>query len=643
MALLFLLFCRPFAYAASQGVPVQLGPGDVVPTGNEWIALPDIRATDGALTTFNVLSMRDRGLLQVSGAQGAPVLQPAFAVNGKPLTFHGLQWDLQGYWVPTARQTVDGMEATITYCAPIGARGAFLRLTLTNHRTNAATVTLGANVSWGGLDRVTYTPVRLRGEKAVSTAPWVDDGEVFSFITSDTRFAWAFVHPGSKALVLRPPLSLAPEETAQHVATIAPGETAEAIYILGVGVEEFSAAHSAKAVWEELDRHGADAMIERTAQWCKERTRTTGRQDLDTLMNRNFLFTAFYAWGRTLDTEEFVGVTSRSPRYYVSAAYWDRDAMLWSFPGLLDIGPDLARQALQYALTTQLRNTGTHSRFIDGAVLEDGFQLDEAVAPLIAMHSYVERTGDLAFLQAHRADLLALRDRVFARYDAGTGLYSSLQDPQDEYRKLPFLTDDNVLTWKALLDLASLMDRLQDTADAKDLRQRAMALHAAILKYTVSDQAQGAEGPMFSCATDGVHPKFCDVPPGSLMRLPALGFLKEDDPLFKNTYQWLHSSNYQYSYYDRPFGLPGSYRLPITTSWEVADHLLLQEGKGRALRVLVTSHWDGGIISEGLDPQTAVVDHPGRAFATAAGYVAHAICQASCIDGRPPENDGKKK
>ena len=66
------------------------------------------------------------------------------------------------------------------------------------------------------------------------------------------------------------------------------------------------------------------------------RTRTTGQPDLDALMNRNFLFTALYAWGRTIDTEQFVGVTSRSPRYYVSAAYWDRDAMLWS-PGLLDV------------------------------------------------------------------------------------------------------------------------------------------------------------------------------------------------------------------------------------------------------------------------------------------------------------------
>jgi hypothetical protein len=37
-------------------------------------------------------------------------------------------------------------------------------------------------------------------------------------------------------------------------------------------------------------------------------------------MNRNFLFTALYAWGRTIDTEQLVGVASLSPRYYVSAS-----------------------------------------------------------------------------------------------------------------------------------------------------------------------------------------------------------------------------------------------------------------------------------------------------------------------------------
>jgi hypothetical protein len=85
--------------------------------------------------------------------------------------------------------------------------------------------------------------------------------------------------------------------------------------VLGVGPEEFSADHSAKALRELIDRNGAGAMIDQAAAWCKRRTRTTSQPDLDLLMNRNFLFTALYAWGRTIDTEQFVGVTSRSPRY----------------------------------------------------------------------------------------------------------------------------------------------------------------------------------------------------------------------------------------------------------------------------------------------------------------------------------------
>jgi meiotically up-regulated gene 157 (Mug157) protein len=150
------------------------------------------------------------------------------------------------------------------------------------------------------------------------------------------------------------------------------------------------------------------------------------------------------------------------------------------------------------------------------------------------------------------------------------------------------------------------------------------------MKSSISDQAPGAMGPIFVCATDGKNPLFADVPPGSLMKLPALGFISENDPVFVRTYEWLHSKNYKYSYSDQPYGLPGSYRLPFTTSWVMADQLSLMRGREQALKVLRTSAWDGGIVSEGVDPTSAVMDSAGRAFATAAGYVAHAICQNFC-------------
>ncbi len=624
--------CTAFA----QLTPVNLKPGDVLPTGNEWISLPDIRAEDGALQTFNVLSMQHRGLMQVQGERNKPVLQPFFEANGRRLPFKNPSWNLIEYWIPAAHLTFDNLDATLTWCAPHGSRAAFLHMTLTNRSTAAVPVALGVLASWGELDRVTYNPIPLRGERTEGVAPWVGSAEVFAFSTSDTEFAWSLEYPGSQATVLSPPDTLAPELDARRTATLQPGESVEANFVLGAGIEEFSAAHNVKALAEELFRYNADTLIAREAAWCKLRTRTTGQPDLDILMNRNFLFTEMYAWGKTIDTEQLVGVTSRSPRYYVSAAYWDRDAMLWSFPALLDVDKPMAREALEYALTTQLRNTGTHSRFIDGVVLEDGFQLDEAVAPILALGAYEKTTKDVAFLRAHRDAVFALRDRVLGRLDPVTGLYSSLQDSQDEFQKLPYLTYDNALTWRALLDLQSMLEALGEKEDAREMAQRASALHAAILKMSVASGAPGASGQIFVSATDGKQTLFTDIPPGSLMKLPALGFISATDPLFARTYDWLHSSSYPYSYSTRPYGLPGSYRLPFTTSWGVADHLLLPQGREQALKILRNSPWDGGIITEGVDPDSDVMDTAGRAFATAAGYMAHAICEAMCQNASAP-------
>jgi hypothetical protein len=610
---------------------VKLKSPDVLPTGNEWIALPEIRASDGALESFNVLSMRDRGLLEVVGERGTPVLQPYFTVNGKLLALRDLKWELIEYWIPVAHFNVDGMEGTLTYCAPPGSRAAFIRLTIVNNRAEAVDTALGLKASWGALNRVTYTPVEQRGERTMSEAPWVATAHVFSFITHDTQFAWSVIYPGGQARLAQQPTSISPGLDAAKTVKLGPGESAEEYFVLGAGLEEFSGPHNAKALRELLDRHGAEEIIAQTAAWCRKRTRTTGKPDLDMLMNRNYLFTAMYAWGKTIDTEQVVGVTSRSPRYYVSAAYWDRDAMLWSFPGLLDIDKDLARDALQYALTIQLRNTGVHSRFIDGVVLEDGFELDEGVAPIVALAAYVKQTNDTAFLTSHKEAVIALRDLLLARFNSGTGMYSSLQDSQDEYQKQPFLTYDNALVWRALLDLSMLFDRLKDPAASKDMSQRADSLKKAVMRSAVSNGAPGATGTIFVSSTDGKNSTYADIPPGSLMKLPALGFVPEDDPVFTRTYEYLHSKNYRYSNSDQPYGLPGSYRLPFTTSWTVADHLMLSVGKEQALKILRASEWDGGIITEGVDPKTAVLDHEGRAFATAAGYVAHAICKSFCV------------
>lgn len=612
--------------------PLALQPHDVVPTGNEWLSIPDIRAADGALTSFNVLSKAYRGLLQMRGPAGEPLLRPVIVADGGEVALTGLDWGVIADWIPVARATIDGLAVELVVCAPLGSRAALVRLRLVNRRAVPVRLGLGFDAAWGTIERITYQPVELEGKRRLAPGLWVDDATTFAYRTDDTRFAWSLVHPDLDAELDETPevqrARLRGEET-----VVAAGATAEALVVLSPGLEEMSAPHNGKALVERIDRLGSDGVIAATAARLAASARTTGRADLDLLMNRNALFTRFFAWGRTIDGEETVGVTSRSPRYYVSAAYWDRDSMIWSFPGLLRFDPASAREALGHALGTQLANTGIHSRFIDGVVLEDGFQLDQAAAPVLALADYLATTGDTAFVERHRDAVDHLAALLASVRDATTGLYTSWQDAQDEYRRHPFLTTANVLVWKALAGLAALHRVLGREAAAAEAEAEAGRLRAAILRHLVIDR-DGRR--MFAAGWDGAGDHLVeDIPPGSLFRLPALGFVAEDDPVFVATSEWLRSAAHVHGNHGAAWGLPGSYRLPFTTAWVIADLLRLSSLRETALRLLLGSTWDGGIVTEGIDPATGRMDRDGRAFATAAGYVAAAICDVFAVD-RPP-------
>jgi hypothetical protein len=606
---------------------LTLAADDVIPTGNDWIALPSIRAGDAALMDFNVISMRYRGLIEYAGPIGQPLIKPFLSVGGVKKPLANLRWSLRDYWLPTGTMVAEGVRTTISYVAPAESRAAIVRFQVTNLGKAPIKVAPGMEVSWARTNRVTYSPEPLAGARTMSPTPIDSDMEVFNYRTDDTQFAWGFAYVGSQGVLHA---GGNPGVTAQHEATLAPGETLDVHYLIGVGLEEYSAAYAMRVLNKRIDRYGIDGVIDQAAAEARLHTRTTGRADLDRVMNRNMLFTTYFAWGRAIDTEQFVGMTSRSNRYYVSAAYWDRDALLWSFPALLDTDPARAREVLGYVFGTQARNFGIHSRFIDGVVLEDGFELDELVAPLVALKSYVDETGDQTLVARYAPEIETIEQRLYALRDPGTGLYETFQDAEDEYVQKPFSIYDNVLTWKALNDMASL-----DARGGADLRARAVALKAAIMKYGVRSGAEGARGPIFAAIVSATAADFMDVPPGSLLKLPQLGFIAEDDPLFVRTYDWLHSSHYQYSFGNKPYGLPGSYRVPFTTSWSVADHLRLKAGRAKAIKILTESPWDGGIITEGVKPETEVPDQEGRGFATAAGYIAHTICEEFCTDRTP--------
>ena len=386
----------------------------------------------------------------------------------------------------------------------------------------------------------------------------------------------------------------------------------------GLGYEEVAAATSAK----ELLRQGFDALYARTAAWLAAREKPVADPALHALLNTNLFFAFFYASGRSMDTEELCLMTSRSPRYYVSAAYWDRDSLLWAFPAILATDPPYAREILTYVFTRQARNFGVHSRYIDGTVLEPGFELDELCAPVVALSRYVQATGDADFAREPllQSGLRAILRMLETKRHPTLGLYETFLQPTDDLHRYPFLTYDNALVCFALRALATLLHQ-------PELEAQAQAVRDAVYAHCVREQGGRA---FFAWSVDaqGAFDVY-DEPPGSLQLLPFYGFCDARDPIWQNTVAIIRDRSYALSFADAPIAEIGCQHAPHPWVLSMCNSLLSGHAPD-ALRHLALTQLDNGIACESVNEFTGACE-TGEAFATCAGFLAYALCQVLSV------------
>jgi hypothetical protein len=403
-----------------------------------------------------------------------------------------------------------------------------------------------------------------------------------------------------------------------------PGSSWTFPFYFGLGPDEIGAF----AVAREFQRMGWETVLLESLEWLKKRRRQTAEPALDRVMNTNAFFNRFFATGQTLDTEEVVCLTSRSPRYYVSGAYWDRDTLLWSFPSVLALDPEWARKVLGYCYGRQGKNFGVHSRYLSGTVLEPGFELDEFCAPIIALRAYLETTGDQGFLEEPgvRTFLDRFEKDLAKKKHPQVDLYQTWLLPSDDPWPQRYVIYDNVLVWRALRDLAAIRRMENDEVSAARLDHQESLVTQAILEHGL---VQGPKGKMFAWSVDldgGEKPMLYDEPPGSLLLLPHYGFCSVTDPVWMNTRDWIYSSNYPYSFAGKPFEEVGCGHAPHPWVLGAVNSLLAGE-KGRALKFLSRAKMDNGIACESVDEHTGEVA-TGEAFATCAGFLAYGLWRA---------------
>jgi uncharacterized protein len=599
---------------------------DWFPTGNLYVALPQLSRLDAGIYSVGATSLKDNGLLELCGApeEGLPFLRPLIELDGRRLALADLRWERLDGWLPRFTCQATGLEISGTIFAPLDEKGFVYLLEVT--ATQDGRVNLGLEGWWKSLDLVVFSGRALEAKRLVWRDSWTGSlvGEASSGLP---LLAWGMQPDQEAGLTLE----------GEHYRWETPfelkaGQTARAACYISLNLERDGARSGAL----HLRRMGWQRLLSETRAWLIAHSHDISDPTLSRIFHENLFFNYFYAQSRCLDQPELVLMTSRSRSYYVCAAYWARDACLWSFPGLLLVDRRQARRALQAILTRYLPEAAQHALYLNGQTLYPGFELDQACAPLIALEHYLQVTGKRELFQQAwlPAALSQAYQTISGHYDAQTGLYGTFLTPHDDPTGFPYLTFNNVLVWRALQILADLDDagathyrsashlkRASHLKSASHLRQQAEKLKLAILKKCVR---QGPFGPQYVAAVDAEGAcDWNDLPGASWSLFPYYGFCSAKAPLYLNSLRWIYSEHNPH-YYPGPFGGAGTAHFPFPSCFDLTNRLLRKDPA--ALELIKQLKMDHGLACESFDSQTGAV-RTGAAFATLAGFLAYALSE----------------
>lgn len=614
---------------------------ELLSTGNEFIAIPYISASNAGIRNISFMYTGFRACIELHGSEDFPFLQPFVEINSHNLFDGEVEVEQISYWIPHFRVLASGIEASAFVFAPLDRRGFACKLKIrcvdandsqsspikiragwrgcwqrTHHAAKLAKLMAGVKHAYISSCQIGVPVIEYRGHTPLFAMALVPEDVMRSKIWGAKNKVEITEWPGES--IIASPGEPAYYEVADEY-TPTPGEEKDINLYVGIGLEEVSAIASA----QELRLQGCDRMLASLKTWLDSRTIDCDVPHLKRLININSFYNYFFSQATTLDTEELVSVTARSSRNEHCAEYQDTQAMLWSFPAILQVDWTQARKLIIYAFTVQLPNVGCKSRYMNGIVLEPGMQLDQLCAPIKALHLYVQLTNDISILFDRRVQsgINTIQQTLAAQRHPEVALFETLLLPSGEPSKYPYVCYSNIFVWRILRDLAWLYDRIRDLDRSIEAESLAEKVKAAIMAHFI---VPGPMGAMFALGTDlqGNY-ELGDDPIGSLQLATHHGFCRPDDPVYRNTVAWINSEH-------NPRFVRGSDTKIYTESVYSSASLvrvindLLTGRVEPALDFLSRVSLDDGVACEMVDCETGKVAR-GPAYACLAGLLSFAL------------------
>lgn len=561
-------------------VPSVLEDEEIVLCGNHLIALPQID-THANIYSLNGLLMATNSLIEF---KGQPLFKHHLTINNKEVnvTFKNYDHD----FIPTFVYKDESCEIDCILFAPEGYQGAVFEISVHAKKDICLNYEFIENLTEA--TRTLFRTYPLNVEIARFYNQWTNTN-VVEYRHGGALCAISYNHDCAEEIRLL--------KHESHVITC----------ILTIGID----ADGATLHNMDMQRRGSKKLKEEFIEILDKRHLHLDNESLSKLVNLNLNMCYYFSLSETLDTKELVAITSRSPRYYVSSAFWARDVYLWAFPSIVLANKDKAKELLQLGYTRYRKNSAYHALYINGNVLYPGFELDELVSVIIATEKYIEMTHDDSVINMieYKDTVTEILKQLEHWYEPSLGLYRTELNPSDDPLTNQFLCHDNTLVYR-------MLDFIND--------QRAETLKENILKNFVKDN-------IFVYAIgDHGEVEIYDNPPGSLITLPYYGLIDKNDERYQNTLNKYFSTSNTYYYEDIYFG-QGSEHAPYIWPMSLCNHLLANGYNEKIMTSFETMKLDNGFACETIDEKTSKAK-TGAAFATFAGYLAYSIYRGAHHD-----------
>lgn len=568
----------------------------VLYAGNHYISLPEISVIDASVISMNILSLSNKGLVEVRGCEA--LFKPEFYKNGRKLKIQSSRAVLEHHYIPSWQFELDnGVRVNVKLYADFSEKGFVYEFQSFDDIEARLVCTIDR------LSLLRFNSHKAAFKKEMKLDKWLGNPAI-NIISANASFSVAFggekdfthEYRDGKELVLK----LKCNGSNAFYITVNSDMDGASTTLIHFRRKGFRDIHGELCKW--LDT--------KAVQYEKD-------ERLQRLLNENLFFNYFFAVGKDMESDRYAALTSRSPRYYVSGAFWERDSFLWSFPAVKLIDREFYLRLCKDMILMHSKNAGDHAHYIDGTVLYPGFELDEAA-------SYFMLLEDMDDIDN---DILRALDSVFMRiereYDSGTGLYGTFLMPSDDPSEYPYLTIDNVILWRGLKNLLKIYERMGNAEKAELIKKRIAGIYNGIYTYLVKE-VDGKRIFVWSGDGKGGFSLYND-PPGNLGLLHYYGFIDYSEELFRNTIEYYYSNKYKYYFESAVIKELACDHHPNTPSGlGLCGSILNPLMKDKAIGWLKSAIMDFGLLCESFDRNTGEAK-TGVGFATGSGYLAFAL------------------